>query len=266
MMNTMRTSVLVMIGIAIACSAFAAPAPSVRDAGEDFWMLRLNDDETGWSWFDIRWNDTLSKSMVARPFYMRIFDFTGVYTGNVPTTYQQDAAPKREAWTYCIDERPILDPDWYRDARGELPNPNIATVTQLAWNRKVYLIDKYGLSSVTDNVKGSAMQLAIWELVNETSGSLGVSAGQGSFYISGGSLSYWSSSVALANTWLNEVSAVIFPEGYGSWDQAWVARNSVAGLTETGQNLNEVPVPEPTSLVALAGGLLPLPALRRRSA
>ena len=264
MMNSLRTSLLVMVGIAIACSAFAVPAPSVRDPGENFWMERLNDDETGWSWFDIRWNDTLTKSMVAMPFYMRMYDFTGVYTGNVPAVFQQNAAPKREAWMYCVDERPIVDPDWYRDAKGELPNPNIAPVTQLAWSRKVYLIDKYGPSSVLDSVKGSAMQLAIWELINETTGTLNVSAGKGSFFIFGGSLSYWSSSVALANTWLNEVSALTFPEGYGSWDQAWVARNVSAGMSESGQNFNEVPIPEPAPIVALAAGLLPLLASFRR--
>lgn len=107
-------------------------------------------------------------------------------------------------------------------------------------------------TALTGSVQSAAFQLAVWEIVNEASGSRNVNSGD--FYVTSGT----SSARSLANTWLANSA------GFSSSQvlSVWAGPNSTQDLAVF------APIPEPeTYAMLLAGlGLMGFIARRRRAA
>jgi PEP-CTERM motif len=157
--------------------------------------------------------------------------------------------------TYCTD---IFEPfafdityDNYRlVATGEAGGFTAAQANTLA---KLYAVADNGKTAIVDTLNESvAFQLAVWEVMNETSSTLSISGpNKGAFYIESGANK---SVVSMANTWLNAASND-------------VATNfRVTRLVSNGQQdmivVNEVP--EPATYALLVAGLAAVGFTARR--
>jgi hypothetical protein len=106
--------------------------------------------------------------------------------------------------------------------------------------------------AINDAVSEAAFQIAVWEIVYETTGSYNLANGSAQF--TGGSAST-DGALSLASTWLGSLAAT--PSLYTV---------SVLASGTYQDQVIAVPVPEPSSYALLAGGLLAMGAVIRRRA
>lgn len=102
------------------------------------------------------------------------------------------------------------------------------------------LVAKNFTDSFTTTVKSAAMQIAIWEITHETSGTYNVT--NGTFSVNSGNTNV-NAARTLANTWLSEIPGLT------------VAAPMIALSSPTRQDFITV-VPVPPSIALFAGGLL----------
>ncbi len=120
--------------------------------------------------------------------------------------------------------------------------------SKIAW-----LLNTYA-ASVHSNVAGAALQIALWEVEYDTTAGYNLSTGD--FKVSGDS-----SVISLAQSYLTAL-------GNNTSDATWLdsyTYNANGQKVQAGQDYG-VPVPEPTSMVLLGGGLICLAAVVRRRA
>jgi hypothetical protein len=166
------------------------------------------------------------------------------YSGAFTTT-ATDVAGTFEAW--CVD---ILQNSSFNTPMHDFDRQSgLATLGA----SKITLLQELATESlglVTTGLTSSAFQLAIWEIVNETSGSFNLN--NGSFSAYGAS----DGSISLANTWLQNLPNANSPVRYTLTDLVSASNQDLAVFTA---------VPEPSSIALLAVGLLGFAAYRRNS-
>lgn len=141
--------------------------------------------------------------------------------------------------SFCVDLDHNIKSDWTAS------NQPVASIT--GGVAAAYLYDTFK-NTVNTNVKGAALQIAIWEVVDDFDTSLGLGAGDFKFTASGDVMNQ-------ANAYLAALPADL--SGYTT--TSYVLKS---GWDPRSQNLI---VPEPGTLIALLLGL-PLFAARRRMA
>ncbi|MEK6642374.1 MAG: PEP-CTERM sorting domain-containing protein [Planctomycetota bacterium] len=140
---------------------------------------------------------------------------------------------------FCVDMDHSIKSDWLA---GSDPVASITGGVAAA-----YLYDTFK-AGVTDNIKGAALQIAIWEVVDDFGGSLSLANGDFKFSTAGDILNQ-------ANAYLAAIPGNL--AGYIT--NSYVLKS---GWDPRSQNLI---VPEPGTLIALMLGL-PLFVMRRRLA
>jgi hypothetical protein len=153
----------------------------------------------------------------------------------------------------CIDKVTLADPDWYKRVLGQVPSPNVPGLTQEKWAKKVWLVNTFGYGAVWNGTKDTAcgLQLAIWEVLTDDTPDLSI----GDFYVPSWN---FASALPYAQQYLNALlsSGVDWSTYDISKDVCYV----------NGQNLNEVPIPEPFTLVLASLGIGAVAGLRRLTA
>jgi len=118
--------------------------------------------------------------------------------------------------------------------------------------RNTYLGSLSGTDKTAANNYALAMQLAVWEIAEETSSSLGLSSGDGSFYLSGSTTAHPYNNAAadsLAISFINNITS-------GSWTATGGYTLSYADSAfKQDQLLLTAPVPEASSLAMMLAGL-----------
>jgi len=131
--------------------------------------------------------------------------------------------------------------------------------------RSTYLGSLSGTDKVAANNYALAMQLAVWEIAEETTSSLGLGSGDGSFYLSGASIAYPHNNPAadsLAISFINNITS-------GIWTATGGYTLSYADSAfKQDQLLLTAPVPEANSWAMMLAGLamIGFVAARRHSA
>lgn len=164
--------------------------------------------------------------------------------------------------TFCIDVRyNITEPAYWES--GSFPNPNsgppptwqINGIYRAASLYRAYagLASGANFSSAQGKIDGAALQLAIWEVLYETSGTYNVLSGSG-FYVSGAA----SAITTEANNWLASAANVADASLTTTF---WDARLKADGVTPLTSNQDLIGPPIPEAGTFLAGALLFLPFL-----
>jgi hypothetical protein len=239
----MKRLVLITLAILITVALANTSALAARASGKDWRLTKLNSIyQTG----NITWGSWYSGGVQAGAFYMRVEDFVGK-PGDPPS-----GAPNTVyyAWVYCIEAEALASPDWYKRLVGQKPTPPDQSKPEIGddnWARKVWLLQHYGLDSLTSQAKSAGMQLAIWEVISDDDFDLD----SGVFKVQNGS---FTQARVYAQQYLDAVK-------YIDWTTVDITKDVC--FTD-GQNLNEVPpIPEATTLMLALVGLSSVVGFRR---
>jgi|GEM_PF-2957645 len=248
----MRRKILIsaVASLIIACLALPQACAAQRGSGEDYWIDLLNATEKALLG-TIYWDGSMT--VWAGAYKVEIRDYTGIATPNDPTGFTPKSS--RQTWVVCIDKVTLADPDWYKRVLGQVPSPNVPGLTQEKWAKKVWLVNTFGYGAVWNGTKDTAcgLQLAIWEVLTDDTPNL--SEGNGKFYVPSGN---FASALPYAQQYLN----ALLSSGV-DWSTYDIS-NDVCYVN--GQNLNEVPIPEPFTLVLASLGIGAVAGLRRLTA
>lgn len=238
-----------LASLVVACLALSQAWAATRETGEDYWIDLLDATTKAHSgtinWLGSNW------AVWAGAYKVKISDYTGMQDvepeTDTPTSY-------RETWVVCIDRVILTDPDWYRRCVGGVPSSNIPALTPEKWAKKVWLVNTFGYGAVWNGTKDTAagLQLAIWEVLTDDP-----DPDTGKYSLSSGGFQVISVDQK-AIDYANELLASV-PDASQVPD-TWL-KNDVYYVNS--QNLNEVPIPEPFTLVLAGLGIGTVAGLRR---
>ena len=224
-----------VVGLMIACSFVVVALSCSAWAGAD-WKLTLV--QSVWQSGTVYWLGS-TQGVYAGALKMKVDQYDSSHQNVIASYYK---------WMYCIDKAWYDSTDWYERVQGGIPYNNTPVLTEEKWARKVWLINRYGWESWLDAEKAAGLQLAIWEVITDTT----LDLTKGNFYVVSG---YSAGSINYANSLLAVVQAASDAEIAA--DVYYVNH----------QNMNEIPViPEPFTLVLASLGIGAVAGLRRLTA
>lgn len=167
-----------------------------------------------------------------------------VYSGALSAT-ASDTAQSFEAW--CVD---IFQNAYFNWSSSDYVSESASIYPGTDKSNLLLKLATESLGSVNNSLTSSAFQLAVWEIVNETSGSYSLS--DGTFSASGAS----DDSIALANNWLSKLPGVTTHNSYSI---------SVLHSADYQDFAVFTAVPEPGTIALFGLGLLGIATSRRKS-
>ena len=224
-----------VVGLMIACS-FVVVALSCSAWAAADWKLTLV--QGVWQSGTVYWLGS-TQGVYAGALKMKVDQYDSSHQNVIASYYK---------WMYCIDNAWYDSTDWYERVQGGIPYNNVPKLTEEKWARKVWLINRYGWESWLDAEKAAGLQLAIWEVITDTT----LDLTKDDFRVVSG---YSTGSINYANSLLAVVRAA---------SDAEIAAD-VYYVND--QNMNEIPViPEPFTLVLASLGIGAVAGLRRLTA